>query len=263
MVNMTRLDCALGSAAGMRAGTQLATHHAAHRQAFGKTLIDQPLMRNVLADLAVEAEASATVALWLADLTDQAESGNSHAEELRRLSLAVSKYYVCKRAPIHAAEALECLGGNGYVEDSRMPRLYREAPLMSVWEGSGNVAALDTLRAAAKQPASVAAFMDELDAARGMDARYDTFIGGLTNLFADQDTIEMRARRVVGDLAIALQGSLLLRYGHPAVAEAFAASRLGGDHGDVFGTLPAGLDLSPILERATPKGTGDAQALIA
>jgi len=263
MVNMTRLDCALGSAAGMRAGTQLAAHHAAHRQAFGKALIDQPLMRNVLADLAVEAEASATVALWLADLTDQAEGGNSHAEELRRLSLAVSKYYVCKRAPIHAAEALECLGGNGYVEDSRMPRLYREAPLMSVWEGSGNVAALDTLRAAAKQPASVAAFMDELDAARGMDARYDTFIGGLSNLFADQDTIEVRARRVVGDLAIALQGSLLLRYGHPAVAEAFAASRLGGDHGDVFGTLPAGLDLSPILERATPKGTGDAQALIA
>jgi putative acyl-CoA dehydrogenase len=263
MVNMTRLDCALGSAAGMRAGTQQAAHHALHRRAFGKSLIDQPLMRNVLADLAVESEASATVALWLADLTDQAEGGNAHAEELRRLSLAVSKYYVCKRAPIHAAEALECFGGNGYVEDSRMPRLYREAPLMSIWEGSGNVAALDTLRAAAKQPASVTAFMDELEAARGMDARYDTFIGGLTNLFADQTTLEMRARRIVGDLAIALQGSLLLRYGHPAVAEAFAASRLGGDHGNVFGTLPAGLDLAPILERATPKGTGDAQALIA
>jgi len=263
MVNMTRLDCALGSAAGMRAGTQLAAHHALHRQAFGKSLIDQPLMRNVLADLAVEAEASATVALWLADLTDQAESGNAHAEELRRVSLAVSKYYVCKRAPIHAAEALECLGGNGYVEDSRMPRLYREAPLMSVWEGSGNVAALDTLRAAAKQPASVTAFMDELEQARGMDDRYDTFINGLGDLFGDQASIEMRARRIVGDLAIALQGSLLLRYGHPAVAEAFAASRLGGDHGNVFGTLPAGLDLTPILERATPKGTGDAQALIA
>jgi len=263
MVNMTRLDCALGSAAGMRAGTQLATHHAVHRQAFGKTLIEQPLMRNVLADLAVEAEAASTVALWLADLTDQAEHGNDHADELRRMSLAVSKYYVCKRAPIHAAEALECLGGNGYVEDSRMPRLYREAPLMSVWEGSGNVAALDTLRAAAKQPASVTAFMDELDAARGMDARYDSFLSGLGDLFADQASMEMRARRIVGDLAIALQGSLLLRHGHPAVAEAFAASRLGGDHGDVFGTLPAGLDLTPILERATPKGTGDAQALIA
>jgi putative acyl-CoA dehydrogenase len=263
MVNMTRLDCALGSAAGMRAGTQLAAHHALHRRAFGKSLIDQPLMRNVLADLAVEAEAASTVALWLADLTDQAEGGDAHAEELRRVSLAVSKYYVCKRAPIHAAEALECLGGNGYVEDSRMPRLYREAPLMSVWEGSGNVAALDTLRAAAKQPASVTAFMDELEAARGMDARYDAFINGFGDLFGDQDSIEMRARRIVGDLAIALQGSLLLRYGHPAVAEAFAASRLGGDHGNVFGTLPAGLDLAPIIERATPKGTGDAQALIA
>lgn len=263
MVNMTRLDCALGSAAGMRAGTQLAAHHAVHRQAFGKALIDQPLMRNVLADLAVEAEAAATVSLWLADLTDQAEAGNAAAEELRRMSLAVSKYYVCKRAPIHAAEALECLGGNGYVEDSRMPRLYREAPLMSVWEGSGNVAALDTLRAAAKQPASVAAFMGELESARGMDARYDAFIGKLTDLFADQQTMEMRARRIVGDLAVALQGSLLLRYGHPAVAEAFAASRLSGDHGDVFGTLPAGLDLAPILERAIPKGTGDAQVLIA
>ena len=134
---------------------------------------------------------------------------------------------------------------------------------MSVWEGSGNVAALDTLRAAAKQPSSVTAFMGELDQARGMDDRYDAFIDTLGGLLADQDTIELRARRIVGDLAIALQGSLLLRFGHPAVADAFAASRLGGDHGNVFGTLPAGLDLAPILERATPKGTGDAQALIA
>jgi putative acyl-CoA dehydrogenase len=263
MVNMTRLDCALGSAAGMRAGTQLAAHHALHRSAFGKSLIDQPLMRNVLADLAVESEASATTALWLADLTDKAEGGDADADELRRVSLAVSKYYICKRAPIHAAEALECLGGNGYVEESRMPRLYREAPLMSVWEGSGNVAALDTLRAAAKQPSSVTAFMGELDLARGMDDRYDAFINKLGGLLTDQDTIELRARRIVGDLAIALQGSLLLRFGHPAVADAFAASRLGGDHGNVFGTLPTGLDLAPVLERATPKGTGDAQALIA
>lgn len=263
MVNMTRLDCALGSAAGMRAGVQLAAHHALNRRAFGKALIDQPLMRNVLADLAIEAEASATTALWLADLTDQAEGGNADADELRRVSLAVSKYYICKRAPMHAAEALECLGGNGYVEDSRMPRLFRESPLMSIWEGSGNVAALDTLRAAAKQPSSVTAFMAELEHARGMDDRYDSFIDGLGGLLTDQDSIEMRARRIVGDLAIALQGSLLLRFGHPAVAEAFAASRLGGDHGNVFGTLPTGLDLAPILERATPKGTGDGQALIA
>ena len=175
----------------------------------------------------------------------------------------MTKYYVCKRAPIHAAEALECFGGNGYIEDSRMPRLYREAPLMSIWEGSGNVAALDTLRAAAKQPETVAALMAELDEARGRDERYDAFIDGLGSAFDDPDTIQLRARRIVGDLAVALQASQLLRHGHPAVAEAFVASRLDGDHGDVFGTLPAGLDLAPILERATLKGTGDAEEFIA
>lgn len=253
MVNMTRLDCTIGSATTMRAGVMQAAHHAAHRSAFGATLIDQPLMRNVIADLAVEAEASTTVALWLAALTDRATSGDEHAASLRRISLAVSKYFVCKRGPIHAAESLECLGGNGYVEDSRMPRLYREAPLMSVWEGSGNVAALDTLRAIAKQPETLAVFFDELDAAAGADARLDDFVIRLKAQFSDVDTMQHRARRVVGDLALALQGSLLVRHGHPAVADAFTASRLGGDWGSVFGTLPTGLDLAPILERATPK----------
>jgi len=263
MVNMTRLDCTIGSASSMRAGTLQAAHHAAHRQVFGAQLIDQPLMRNVLADLAVEAEGATTVALWLAALTDRAEAGDEQAAMLRRVSLAVSKYHVCKRSPIHAAEALECLGGNGYVEDSRMPRLYREAPLMSVWEGSGNVAALDTLRAAAKQPESLAVFMGELDEARGADRRYDAFVDELGSAFTDVETIEHRARRVVGDMATALQGSLLLRHGHPAVADAFAASRLGRDRGDVFGTLPTGLDLAPIIERCTPKGTGETQDVIA
>ncbi|MGH3473690.1 MAG: acyl-CoA dehydrogenase family protein, partial [Aeromicrobium sp.] len=263
MVNMTRLDCTIGSASSMRAGVLQAAHHAAHRQVFGKQLIDQPLMRNVLADLAVEAEGAATVALWLAALMDKAEAGDEHAAMLRRVSLAVSKYHVCKRSPIHAAESLECLGGNGYVEDSRMPRLYREAPLMSVWEGSGNVAALDTLRAAAKQPESLEVFFGELDEARGSDRRYDAFVDELGSAFSDLETIEHRARRVVGDMATALQGSLLLRHGHPAVADAFAASRLGRDRGDVFGTLPTGLDLAPIIERCTPKGTGEAQDVIA
>jgi putative acyl-CoA dehydrogenase len=220
-------------------------------------------MRNVLADLAVEAEGATTVALWLAALTDRAESGDEHAAMLRRVSLAVSKYHVCKRSPIHAAEALECLGGNGYVEDSRMPRLYREAPLMSVWEGSGNVAALDTLRAAAKQPESLEVFIGELDEARGTDPRYDAFVDELGTAFADPESMQYRARRVVGDMATALQGSLLLRHGHPAVADAFAASRLGRDRGDVFGTLPTGLDLAPIIERCTPKGTGEPQPVIA
>ncbi|MFL6090291.1 MAG: acyl-CoA dehydrogenase family protein [Aeromicrobium sp.] len=263
MVNATRLDCALGSATSMRVGVQNAVHHAIHRHAFGKALVDQPLMRNVLADLAVEAEAATSTALWLASLTDRAEAGDEQAELLRRIGIAVTKYYVCKRAPIHAAEALECLGGNGYIEDSRMPRLYREAPLMSIWEGSGNVAALDTLRAAAKQPESVTALMDELSAARGADSRYDAFVDGLASAFADMDTIQLRARRVVGDLAVALQASQLLRHGHPAVTDAFIASRLAGDRGDVFGTLPAGLDLAPIIERATLKGTGEAEEFVA
>jgi putative acyl-CoA dehydrogenase len=263
MVNATRLDCAIGSASSMRVGVQMAVHHAIHRHAFGKALIDQPLMRNVLADLAIEAEAATSTALWLASLTDRSAAGDEAAELLRRIGIAVTKYYVCKRAPIHAAEALECFGGNGYIEESRMPRLYREAPLMSIWEGSGNVAALDTLRAAAKQPETVAALMAELEAARGRDERYDAFIDRLGSAFDDADTIQLRARRIVGDLAVALQASQLLRHGHSAVTEAFLASRLAGDHGDVFGTLPAGLDLAPILERATLKGSGDTEELIA
>ncbi|MCP2319987.1 putative acyl-CoA dehydrogenase [Nocardia amikacinitolerans] len=253
MVNLTRLDCALGSASGMRAGVAMAVHHATHRRAFGAHLIDQPLMRNVLADLALEAEGATTVALWLAEVTDRAVAGDETADRLRRIALAVSKYYVCKRGPIHAAEALECLGGNGYVEESRMPRLYREAPLMSVWEGSGNVAALDTLRALAKQPETLGVFFDEVEQARGADARLDAAIAALRDQFTDFDTIQYRARRVVGEMAQVLQGSLLVRYGHPAVADGYTASRLGRDRGDVFGTLPHGVDTGSIIERVTPK----------
>lgn len=253
MVNLTRLDCTLGSASGMRAGVAMAVHHATHRRAFGAHLIDQPLMRNVLADLALEAEGATTVALWLAEVTDRAVAGDETADRLRRIALAVSKYYVCKRGPIHAAEALECLGGNGYVEESRMPRLYREAPLMSVWEGSGNVAALDTLRALAKQPETLGVFLDEVEQARGADARLDAAIAALRDQFTDFDTIQYRARRVVGEMAQVLQGSLLVRYGHPAVADGYTASRLGRDRGDVFGTLPHGVDTGSIIERVTPK----------
>ncbi|WP_107654940.1 acyl-CoA dehydrogenase family protein [Nocardia suismassiliense] len=253
MVNLTRLDCTIGTATAMRTGVAAAAHHAAHRSAFGATLADQPLMRNVLADLAIEAEAATTVALWLADLTDRATAGEDGADQLRRISLAVSKYYVCKRGPIHAAEALECLGGNGYVEESRMPRLYREAPLMSVWEGSGNVAALDTLRAMAKQPETLGAYFDEVKRAAGADAHLDAAITRLEGQFGDFHTIQHRARRIVGDMAQVLQASLLVRFGHPAVADAFTVSRLGGEHGDVFGTLPTGIDSAAIIQRATPK----------
>ncbi|MET3859593.1 putative acyl-CoA dehydrogenase [Dietzia sp. 2505] len=258
MVNMTRLDCTLGTATGMRVGVANAVHHAVHRRAFGADLVDQPLMRNVLADLAVEAEASTTVALWLAELTDLAVEGDPEADALRRIGLTVSKYHVCKRGPIHAAEALECLGGNGYVEESRMPRLYREAPLLSVWEGSGNVAALDVLRAMAKQPETVETFLDTVSTVRGADPRLDGAVDRLGGTLAAvaagrPEEAQYVARRVVGDMAVILQGYLLLRHGHPAVADAFLVSRLGGDRGDVLGTLPAGVDTSAILDRVTPR----------
>ncbi|MEO6880969.1 MAG: acyl-CoA dehydrogenase family protein [Mycobacteriaceae bacterium] len=253
MVNTTRLDCTLGSAALMRVGTEHAVHHATHRAAFGRPLVDQPLMANVLADLAVESEAATTVSVWLAGLTDAALAGDERATLLRRIALAVSKYQVCKRGPVHAAEALECLGGNGYVEESRMPRLYREAPLLSIWEGSGNVAALDALRAMARTPETVAVLLDELDAAAGGDVRLDAAVANLRAELADTDNLEHRARRVVGAMALALQGALLVRGGHPAVADAFCASRFGEGSSGTFGELPRGVDSRSIIARHTPK----------
>jgi putative acyl-CoA dehydrogenase len=254
MVNLTRLDCTLGSATSMRTGLTRAIHHAQHRKAFGAYLIDQPLMRNVLADLAVEAEAATMLAMRMAGATDHAVRGDRRETLLRRIGLAAAKYWVCKRATPHAAEAMECLGGNGYVEESGMPRLYREAPLMGIWEGSGNVSALDTLRAMATRPESVEVLFDELARTAGHDPRLDRHTAALQRDLADLDSIAYRARKVTEDIALALQGALLVRHGHPAVAEAFLASRLGGQWGGAFGTLPTGLDLAPILERAMVKG---------
>jgi putative acyl-CoA dehydrogenase len=185
--------------------------------------------------------------LRLAGATDRGETA------FKRLALAASKYWVCKRWPAHSAEALECLGGNGYVEESGMPRLFRESPLNSIWEGSGNVAALDVLRATAKEPESVEAFFTEVDLATGADERLDRAVTEVKDAFTDTATIEHRARRIVERLALVLQGSLLVRHGHPAVADAFCASRLSGDWGQAFGTLPPGLDLAPIIERSRPK----------
>jgi putative acyl-CoA dehydrogenase len=250
MVNSTRLDCALGAAAGMRLGVTQAAYHAAHRAAFGARLADQPLMASVLADLAIESEATTTVALRLAGATDRAQRGDEREAAFRRLALAVTKYWVCKQAPAHAAEALECLGGNGYVEESGMPRLYREAPLGSIWEGSGNVAALDALRALARQPESAEAFFAELDAAAGADRRLDEAIARLRKDAVEPS--EAAARRLAEAMAVTLQGALLVRYGHPAVADAFAATRLAGDRGHAYGTLPAGIRTQDILARATP-----------
>jgi putative acyl-CoA dehydrogenase len=242
MVNCTRLDCAIGAATGMRVGAVQAVHHATHRRAFGKDLIDQPLMRNVLADLVVESEAATLLAMRLAGAQDRGE----HA--FKRLALAAGKYWVCKRNPAHAAEALECLGGNGYIEESGMPRLYREAPLVSIWEGSGNVAALDVLRAMVKQPDSVDALLTEIDEASGADPRLDVAVSRLKADLRTPD--EFSARRLVENIALTLQGALLVRHGAPAVADAYCASRLAGDWGRAFGTLPPGVETSAIIDRA-------------
>ena len=196
MVNLTRLDCTLGSATSMRTGLTQAVHHAQHRKAFGEYLIDQPLMRNVLADLAVEAEAATMVAMRMAGATDNAVRGDETETLLRRIGLAASKYWVCKRATPHAAEAMECLGGNGYVEESGMPRLYREAPLMGIWEGSGNVSALDTLRAMATRPECIEVLFDELGKSTGQDVRLDRHVEQLRPQLGDLETIQYRARKV-------------------------------------------------------------------
>jgi putative acyl-CoA dehydrogenase len=245
MVNMTRLDCVLGSAATVRAALTQAIHHARHRSAFGALLADQPLMQNVLADLAVESEAATAVAIRLAAAVDRGETA------FLRLAGAAAKFWVCKRTPTAVAEALEVLGGNGYVEESGLPRLYRQAPLNSIWEGSGNVIALDVLRALGRNSDSLAAVTAEIEGAQGADARFDDAVKRLHAELGDREQLPLRARRVAGQLALCLQGSLLLRHAPDAVAEAFCATRLGGDWGAVLGTLPAGARSAEIVERAS------------
>ena len=252
MVNHTRLDCVMGAASTMRQAVAQATHHCGHRAAFGKLLIDQPLMQNVLADLCVESEAATAAMMRLARAYD--ESADDDAARLfARLATAVTKYWVCKRNPAVVGEALECFGGNGYVEESTMPRLYREAPLNSIWEGSGNVMCLDVLRAMGRSPESVDAFFAELARARGGDARLDVYVATLGDELRNFDAIETRARRIVERMALAFQGSLLVRSGDAAVADAFCASRLAGDRGLAFGTLPPGTDCERIIARARPQ----------
>jgi putative acyl-CoA dehydrogenase len=266
MVGHTRLDCVIGAAAGMRTGVVAATHHTAHRSAFGKLLADQPLMRNVLADLCIESEATTALAMRLARAYDEAHAhveigahppaNDTDAQLFKRLATAVGKYWTCKRAPNHAFECLECHGGAGYVEESGMPRLYREAPLASIWEGSGNVMSLDVLRALTRSPRSLEVFVDEVEQASGADARLDASVAKLKDQLArDPATLEQRARRVVESMALCLQGSLLVRDGAPAVADAFCASRLAGDAGLEYGTLPAGVDFESIIARGRPQQT--------
>ncbi|WP_017588234.1 acyl-CoA dehydrogenase family protein [Nocardiopsis ganjiahuensis] len=250
MVTMTRMDCLLGSAAGTRAALAQAAHHARHRSVFGTKLIHQPLMRNVLADLSLESEAATTLAFRVAGATDRAERGDAGERAFLRLATAVGKYWVCKRQPTAVAEALECLGGNGYVEDSGMPRLYREAPLNGIWEGSGNVNALDVLRALSREPESLEAFRSEVESALGADTRLDAAWRALGAELARPEEAELRARRTIEQMALVLQGALLVRHAPAAVADAFCATRLGSDGGTAFGTLPAGVDFAALLDRA-------------
>jgi putative acyl-CoA dehydrogenase len=253
MVNHTRLDCVLGGATGMRVGVAQAINHATQRSVFGRELVEQPLMRNVLADLAIESEAATIGALRLARAYDEALAGDEEAQNFKRIANAVLKYWVCKRAVVHAGEALECLGGNGYVEESGMPRLFRESPLNSIWEGSGNVQCLDVLRAMVKTPTALEAFFAEVQEGAVAEPRLAAFATELRDeLPGDLETIESRARRVVEKMALALQASLLVRYGDEATADAFCASRLSGDWGQAFGTLPADTDFARIIERHRP-----------
>ncbi|MEV7546890.1 acyl-CoA dehydrogenase family protein [Streptomyces sp. NPDC089915] len=251
MVAATRLDCVLGSAALMRQALTQAVHHAEHRSAFGSVLIEQPLMRNVLADLALESEAATTLALRLAAACD---AGTDRERAFLRLAVPAAKYWVTKRCTPMVAEALECLGGNGYVEESGLPRLLRESPVNSVWEGSGNVQALDALRALRREPEALNAFLQEVGLARGADHRLDAAIRDLLTELADLEGIEARARRVTERVALVLQGSLLVRWAPPEVADAFCASRFGGDRGSAFGTLPHTLDLGAVVARARIAG---------
>jgi putative acyl-CoA dehydrogenase len=277
MVNHTRLDCLLGSTTSIRRGTLEAVHHARHRSAFGALLADQPAMRNVLADLALESDAATAAALRVARAYDESEDDSDAARSgepgrraggksegaFRRFATAVMKYWVTKRAAPHAAEALECLGGNGFVEDSGMPLLFRDSPLNSIWEGSGNVAALDVLRAIIREPAGLPAFLAECELAAGAEPRLDAHLRAVREqveqAFAAGGSAEERlyasqfgARRLVEDLALALQGSLLVRHAPAAVADGFCAGRLAGDRGRVYGTLPAGVDAAAIIDRAVP-----------
>jgi putative acyl-CoA dehydrogenase len=249
MVNCTRLDCATTSAGLMRQALAQAVHHCRHRAAFGRKLIEQPLMQNVLADLCLEVEAATALTLRLARAYD-APQADRRERSFARVATPLAKYWICKRAIAHVAEALECLGGNGYVEESILPRLYRESPLNSIWEGSGNVMCLDVRRALAREPEAAEALWTEMHVAASSEPRLGAWVAQLRQETHQADTEEAGARRLVERLALALQASLLVRWAPPALAEAFCASRLSGNGGRCFGTLPVGTDCGAILERA-------------
>jgi putative acyl-CoA dehydrogenase len=252
MVSLTRLDNIFGSAAGMRQSVAEALWHVRHRAAFGALLVDQPAMTSVVADLALESEAATATAMRLARAYDDDASTQERA--FRRLATAVSKYWICKRGPEHAYESLECLGGNGYIEESPLARRYREQPVMAIWEGSGNVIALDVLRALTREPESTAAFDAEMSLASGENPLLDAHLESTRRLLrevvgADAAVAARQARRLVEMLALALQASLLVRNAPSAVSDAFIGARLSDERGHLFGVLPIGTDLAAILER--------------
>ncbi len=249
MVHHTRLDCVSGSAGIMRAAVAQAIHHTMHRAAFGKNLVDQPLMQNVLADLALESEAATALMVRLARAYDE---DSDDARAFARIATAVAKFWVCHRAPHLTYEAMECLGGNGYAEESMMPRLYREAPVNAIWEGSGNVICLDVLRALAREPDSLPALLAELASVRGQNARYDAVLARLEKELASRDDVEARARILTETMALLLQACQLLRYSPSFVFDAFCHARLGDRARLVFGTLPAGTRTKEIVERGAP-----------
>jgi putative acyl-CoA dehydrogenase len=252
MVNGTRLDCVIGSAGLMRQAVSQAAWHISHRAAFGSRLIDKPLMRNVIADLEVETEAATSMMARLAGAFDRADADPAEAA-MKRIALPIAKYWVTKRASETVREALECLGGNGYVEESIMPRLYRESPLNAIWEGSGNVIALDVLRAASRSPDSVDVLLTELRATSGADKRLDRAIEAVAGAFVSSPDLEMEARRLVERFATVWAASLLAQQDDDAAFAAYAVSRLDGDHGALFGTLPSRLVSDGLVDRAVPQ----------
>jgi putative acyl-CoA dehydrogenase len=252
MVALTRFDCAVAAAAGMRQAAAQALHHCRHRSAFGARLAEQPLMQNVLADLALEAEAATRLGLRLAQALDRSASDEAEAQ-LLRIGTAVAKYWNCKRVPGHAYEAMECIGGSGVMETTIMPRLYREAPVNAIWEGSGNVQCLDVLRAIRKSPESLQALLREVGLAAGENPRFDAHLEALQDQLPPDGCPPALARSFVAGLALAWQASLLIRAGNAAVSDAFCAARLGGGiYGGLYGNLPAGIDYRAIIERSLP-----------
>jgi putative acyl-CoA dehydrogenase len=249
MAHATRLDFAIGSTGLMRQALSQAIHHTANRRAFQRALIDLPIMRNVIADLAVESEAMMWMSMRLARALDRSEADRAEAW-LSRICTPVAKYWACKRAPQFVAEALECHGGNGFIADHLIERLYREAPLNGIWEGTGNVICLDVLRSMQREPETIDVFLGELAQARGANARFDAFADDLRRRLVNPSALEPIARRVVEMMAFALQASLLVRYSSAAVADAFCSTRLDGNWGRAFGTMPQGLDTQTIVDRA-------------